>query len=577
MDEWRCINGWLSLREGSLRSDVAVVVLLLSTALACSSARESQAGPGNGLGSSGGMGAVAPGLDPGRKELHRLNTAEYNATIQDVLGTTLQPANGGWRGGELAGFDNIASVLGVDEAQYDRYFKAAQALATEVMAAEQLRARFVSCELGEASCVKASIEAAGLRLFRRPLEPDELTTFQRVYVSARALGDDESASLALTFQALLSSAQFLYRIELDSEPTSTRAHPLSAFELASRLSYFLWSSAPDDMLLQAAADGSLAQPDSLSAAVDRMLDDPKAERFVTNFAGQWLGARQVPSHPVIPKFYQWTPRVALAASQEMLLFFRDFLRTERSWFDFPTADFNYINGELAYVYGIPTELTGVDAFERVEFHADDRAGFFGLSGFLALSSLDRRTSPSRRGRWIASNLLCTDPPPPPANVAMLEADQDSGAGGGSSAPNVRQSLEQHRRNPQCAACHALFDPYGLALEEYDAIGVYRATYEDGAPIDVSVTLPPSDTHPEGLAVTGLNGLAQALSTDPRLGECVAKKLFTYGLGRTLTASDEPHLRQAQREWLIEGQPPSLRRLIHALVSTEAFRARRGGE
>jgi hypothetical protein len=516
-------------------------------------------------------------LDPGKKELHRLNTAEYNATIQDVLGTTLQPANASWRGGELGGFDNIASVLGVDEAQYDRYFQAAQGLATEVMADEALRGRFVSCELGDPSCIEASIEALGLRLFRRPLEPDELTTFRRVYESARALGDDESASLKLTLQALLSSAEFLYRIELDAEPASTRAHPLGAFELASRLSYFLWSSAPDDALLAAAANGSLTQLDSLSSAVDRMLDDPKAERFVTNFAGQWLGARQVPSHPAIAKFYQWTPRVALAASREMLLFFGDFLQTDRSWFDFPTADFNYINGELAYVYGIPTELTGFDVFERVEFHDDERAGFFGLSGLLALSSLDRRTSPSRRGRWIASNLLCADPPPPPANVAMLDAEKDSGSGGSSAAPNVRERLEQHRHDPECATCHALFDPYGLALEEYDAIGVYRATYEDGAPLDVSVTLPPSDAHPEGLAVTGLSGLGQALSTDPRFGECLAKKLFTYGLGRTIAASDEPHLQQAQKEWLSDGQTPSLRRLIHALVATEAFRARRGGE
>jgi hypothetical protein len=155
-------------------------------------------------------------------------------------------------------------------------------------------------------------------------------------------------------------------------------------------------------------------------------------------------------------------------------------------------------------------------------------------------------------------MLCADPPPPPPNVAKLEAEQDSGAGGGSATLDVRQRLEEHRRNPECATCHALFDPYGLALEEYDAIGVYRTTYEDGMALDVSVTLPRSDAHPEGVNVTGLSGLAQALSTDPRFGECVAKKLFTYGLGRTITASDEPHLQQAEREWLSEGQTPRRR-------------------
>ncbi|HXK17540.1 MAG TPA: DUF1592 domain-containing protein, partial [Polyangiaceae bacterium] len=483
---------------GGCYSRLFGAVWLLQAALACKTVEALPHGGGDG--GRAGAGGAATGLDPGRKDdMHRLSSTEYDATVQDVLGTALQPANASWRGGELAGFDNIASVLGVDEAQYDRYLSAAQALATELLASEKLRARFVPCKLGDSACAASNIAAAGLRLFRRPLEPDELQTYQRVYDGARALGDDETSALTLTLQALLSSAEFLYRIELDPEPESSAPHPLSAYELASRLSYFLWSSAPDDALLQAAADGSLSQPATLSVVVDRMLDDPKSERLITNFAGQWLGARQVPSHPAIPKFYQWSAAMGLSAGQEILLYFGDFLHSGRSWFEFPSADFNYIDGNLAYLYGIDVDQMGAGSFERVEYQDDKRAGFFGLAGFLAVTSLDRRTSPSRRGHWIASNLLCAEPPPPPPNVPMLDA---GGEDGSPATLNVRQALEKHRTDPGCAGCHGLFDPYGLALEQYDAIGLYRSTYDDGTPVEASTTLP------DGRMFQGLDGLAQ---------------------------------------------------------------------
>jgi hypothetical protein len=555
--------------------------LLLSQAgLAC--ATEGQL-PGSGAagfaggagvaGSSGSAGSSASGgsapvLDPGRKEPHRLNTAEYNATIADVLGTTLQPANGNWRGGELGGFDNIATVLGIDEAQYERYFSAAEALAAEVFAAEELRARFITCELGEPACVRSSIEAAGLRLFRRPLAAEELATYQRVHETALALGDEPSAALELAFQALLSSAEFLYRIELDPDPHSTTVHSLSAFELASRLSYFLWSSAPDSALLALAADGSLLNADVLSATVDRMLDDPKSERFVENFAGQWLGAREVLSHPVDNKPFDWSPQVAIAAGDEMLRFFSEFLRTDRSWFEFPIADVNYVDTWLASLYGMPRPTATP---ERVEFTGDRRAGFFGLAGFLALTSFDRRTSPSLRGRWIAGNILCKPPDAPPPDVPKLD-----GEGADSSALSVRQLLEQHSQNPACAGCHALFDPYGLALEEYDAIGRYRTAYADGTPVDASATLPPSETHPEGSAFTGLEGLSRTVASDPQFGRCFAEKLFTFGLGRVVTATDQPFLARAELDWLAPGEIPSMRRLIRTFVLSEPFRFRRGG-
>jgi hypothetical protein len=517
----------------------------------------------------GGDGEAAP-LDPGRKDLHRLNSTEYNATVRDVLGTKLEPANGSWRGSEAAVFDNIASVLHVDANQYQRYFDAAKDLATDVVASEELRARFVSCKLQDQACVKASIGAAGLRLFRRPLESAELATYQRVYDAARELGDDEPAAFSLTLQALLASAETLYRVEVDPKPESTDPHPLGPFELASRLSYFLWSSAPDEMLLAAADDGSLTRLDTLSTTVDRMLDDSRSERLVTSFAGQWLGARDVLAHPVAPSYSQWDRQVAQSASQEILLFFADFLRSGRSWFELPTADINFVDAPLAYFYGMPASTApDVGTFERVEYTADQRKGFFGLAGFLAVSSFDRRTSPSRRGLMITGNLLCAEPPPPPPNIPKLENEAaDSGADG--TTFNVRRMLEKHRSHPDCAGCHSLVDSYGLALEQYDGIGLTRTSYSDGSPIDVAVTL-------GDVSFQGLDGLADVVSHDPRFGECLARKLLTYGLGRTLTDADKPHLQRALDEWLSPGTPPSIRRLIHALVASEAFRYRRGGK
>ncbi|HVY30789.1 MAG TPA: DUF1588 domain-containing protein [Polyangiaceae bacterium] len=506
--------------------------------------------------------------------MHRLNSTEYNATVRDTLGTRLQPASSSWRGGELGGFDNIASQLGVDEAQYDRYFRAAQALATDVMASDSLRAAFIDCDLAHAPCVEASLRRVGRRLFRRPLEPDELESYRRVYDAALALGDDATSAFQLTLVAVLSSVQFLYRIELDPLPEAAETHSLSSYELASRLSYFLWSSAPDEALLDAAADGSLLQDDGLAAAVERMLGpadvgdigaagDAKAWRFVESFAGQWLGERQVPSH-ASPA---WSAREARAAAQEMLYYFNDFLQSERSWLEFPTADFNYVNGELPFLYDMPVpdvfgspppdDWTSTEQFRRVQDAQDQRAGFFGLAGFLALTSFDRRTSPSKRGKWIAGNMLCAEPPPPAQVLPSLETEASNAPG--LSPLAVRQRLEEHRKNPACASCHALFDPYGLAIEHFDPIGRYRDNYDDGSPIDA----------------VGLAEISQQVAEDPRFAPCLAHKLLTYALGHVVSDADEQLLAPIVDTWLAPDQAPSLRRLIRTIVASKAFRYRRG--
>jgi hypothetical protein len=518
-------------------------------------------------------------VDPGRVEVHRLSSAEYNATVTDVLGTQLQPADGNWRGGELGGFDNMAAVLGVDADQYQRYFEAASALSDEAFASDALRGNLVPCTTDDDACVNQISSKTGTRIFRRPLTAEELSTYRKVYRASRALGDGHELATRTLVRALLSSAEFLYRIELDAKPDDAAIkHPLTAFELASRLSYFLWSSAPDDALLASAADGSLLEDQVLARTVDRLLEDPKSARFTESFAGQWLGARRVPLHPAARDVYpSWNPELADAASQEMYLYFDEFLRTGRSWLDFMQADVNFVTPVLAHAYGmaVPAGATAARPV-RVENVADGRRGFAGLVGFLAMSSPDRRSAPTLRGKWLLTNLMCTTPPDPPPGVPVLEQKGDT------ATLNVREVLAEHRANPACAACHALFDPFGLALEQYDGIGRFRQAYGDGSPIDPSAELPSSKAYPGGLVFAGLEGreglpgVADAVTRNPRFATCVSEKLLTYGLGRLLTASDGPYLERLAQAWLAEGQTPNLTRLVHAIVASEPFRSRRGG-
>ena len=237
----------------------------------------------------------------------------------------------------------------------------------------------------------------------------------------KGLGENHEGSIKQVLRAFLSSAEFLYRIEVDATPNSPQKHPLNPYELASRLSYFLWSSAPDDALLAAAADNSLTQDDKLRATVDRMLADPvKSARFVENFAGQWLGARKLPAHAAdTTVFPDWSPALADSLTKEMYLYFAEFLKSDRTWLDFMKADFNFVDAAVAKVYGVPAGAAA--GMQRVEIKDDKRFGFAGLGGFLALSSLGERTSPTLRGRWILSNLLCDEPPPPPARASPIWA------------------------------------------------------------------------------------------------------------------------------------------------------------
>ena len=522
---------------------------------------------GGSVNPNAGAAGVAVNGSPGVSLMHRLNTAEYNATVADVLGTTLQPATENWRGGQIEGFDNIASVLGVDDAQYGLYVDAAQAIANDVFASPTLMAKVLTCTTADdMTCVKSIITQTGLRVFRSPVTDAEFTAYTTVYTQARAQGETHSDAIKDVLWSMLSSAEFLYRMEFDNGVTTK--HPITGYELASRLSYFLWSSAPDDALLTAAA-GTLNADAAINSTVDRMLADPKSARFVTNFAGQWLGGRDVIAHPVDKTLYpSWTPDVATAAANEVFAYFNEFLRNDLQWTDFLKMDVNFVNAPLAAFYGMPA-VTGTAAVRTV-VTGDQRQGFLGLVGFLADSSVAARSSPTLRGKWMLVNLMCAPPPAPPANVPKLV----NTSGADPASTNVRTALEAHRAAPACNGCHSVMDPFGLALEQYDGIGHFRTTYPDNSVIDPSTSLPPSSSFPMGISFSGLSGAENAVDTDPRFNSCIGQKLYTYGLGRSLegSADDIANATVISQNWEAAGDL-SVTKLIHGLALAEAFRNR----
>ena len=510
---------------------------------------------GNGGEGGGVVNSVFEAVPGG---MHRLNSPEYRATVSDVLGTALQPVLLG-REGEIYGFDNNAEVLGVNDVDYSRYLEAAEQIAADVFASDALRARIVTCTgADDAACVRSVISGLGRRLFRRPVLDPELAAYEKVYAAARARAETHDGALEQVLVALLASAQFLYRIEFASGLPGVQ--PVAAYDLASRLSYFLWSSAPDDALLAAAETETLATDDQLSAQLERMWDDSKSARFVESFAGQWLGARRIPNHPVATAvFPEWTPEVANAAALEVYQYFDEFLRQDLDFSAFFQGRAHFVNAELAKFYGLQVSGEGT---QRITVANGERTGYVGLVGFLALTSMDRRTSVPIRGNTILRNLLCTSLPPPPNNVPKLEDGEEKHR-------TVREYFEHVSEDEICGSCHKVIDPFGFALDQYDAIGRFRTTYEDGQPIDVRVQAPQSEWFPQGLQLNGLGSVADALTQDPRIKTCAAEKLYTYGMGRLLNDVDRRNIAALARDW--QTGELTIKQLARRLVLATPFR------
>lgn len=542
---------------------------LLSTA--CGTTRRnggsfSTGAVGGSGGSSAGTGGVAGGaamaaLEAVPSEMHRLNQAEYEATVADVLGSTAPLPL--FRGGEIDGFDNIAAVLGLDESAFEAFLSAAETVAHEVMTNDSLKARVVTCQAG-AGCARTIIDETGLRVFRRPLLEQEASIYAKVYADALAQGEAHESAIERVLTALLASAQFLYRMEFERETPGTRA--LDGYELASRLSYLMWSSAPDDELLAQAEADALQEDEEVDAQLTRLWADARSERFTRNFAGQWLGARSLTRHAASPELFpDWTPQVALAAEREVYDYFELFLREDQSWPGFLQGRPHTVSGVLAPFYGLAAPATA-DAPLLVDL--PERNGYLGSVAFLTTTSLDRRTTPTHRGSVILSRLLCSPPPSEPPGLSFPDLPQEL-------PTNPRAALELYRAAPVCSACHALFEPLGIALEHYDAVGKYRASYEDGSAVDASTMLPENDGPFSRTSVDGLRGVVDWASTDPRFVTCTAKKLYTYGMGRLLKPVDERNVEKLTANW--QGGPLTIKQLVRGLVLSTPFRTRAGGE
>ena len=416
----------------------------------------------------------------------------------------------------------------------------------------------------EPACARRILSTLARRAFRRPVNGTDIQPLLAFYEKGRALpGGDFESGIQKALEAMLVAPEFLFRIEQDpSRAEAGKAYRVSDLELASRLSFFLWSSIPDDPLLDLAERGRLRNPTILQQQVHRMLADPRSDALIANFAGQWLHLRNVEQAKPDPFIFPFDEFLRQAFMKETELFIASIFREDRSLLDLLSADYTFVNERLAEHYEIP-KVYG-SQFRRVAVTDPNRRGLLGQGSILTVTSYPNRTSVVLRGKWILENLLGTPPPPPPPDVPELKAEKNG------KTLSMREQMQAHRANPICASCHARMDPIGFALENYDGAGKWRAE-DAGAPIDASGQLP------DGTRFEGPAGLSQVLLTKYRedFVRTATEKLLTYALGRGVEHYDNPTIRAISREAGRDNY--RLSSLILAIVRSTPFQMRRASE
>jgi hypothetical protein len=535
-----------------------IVLFSLPLALACTGSINGglpghdggPAGSGTGPGSdgSGGPGVGPQEIVPGRTPMRRLTLTEYTYTIRDLLGEDVGTIVTGFPADGLSadGFDNNAASLEVQTNQLDVFERAADALSTRALtqgsAARQHLA--VCSEWADAACRRKVLQTFADKAWRRPTTPAEVDQLVALGERASTSGDEQ---VALAVRGILVAPQFLFRVEKLPPAGTAGSYRVSAHELAARLSYFLWSSTPDDKLAQSAAAGTLVTAADVSREVSRMLADEKAAGLADNFAAQWLALRNLSGHAVDAAFTTYTPALSASMSKETTSLFNYVVAQGLPATELLTATYSFVDEPLAKFYGVSV-TSG-----RAELGTTERRGVLGQAALLTLTSYPNRTSIVRRGIWVLNNLLCAEPPPPPpADVDTTLPDPSKGT--------LRERMAAHRADPKCAACHQLMDPIGLGLENFDAVGRYRET-------ENSVAIDASGNYTDGRAFKKPSELSALIAQDPRFVACVSEKLLAFGLGRELTSGDRAAataLAQAS------GAQPNLRDLIANTAQNQVF-------
>jgi hypothetical protein len=501
----------------------------------------------------------------GRVTLHRLNRVEYNNTIRDLVGVHFTPADDFPADDVGYGFDNIGDVLSLPPLLLEKYLAATERIVVGALRDPKLRDRILirqPTDKDHEACARFILESFARRAYRRPVAQAELDRLVKLVRQAEQQGDSFEQAVQMALEALLVSPHFLFRVELDPGPVAAgSAHPISDFELASRLSYFLWSTMPDAELFELAGRGVLHEKSRLEEQARRLLHDPKSLALGENFAGQWLQLRGLSGAAPDPgRFPTFDDALRAAMRQETELFFEAIVREDRPVTDFLDARFTFVNERLAKHYGI----TGVhgEAMRRIELTGEQRGGLVTQASILTVTSNPTRTSPVKRGKWILDNLLAAPPPPPPPGVEPLGESKEVVLSG-----SLRQRMERHRTDANCAVCHQRMDPLGFGLENFDAVGAWRD--RDGSfPVDSSGTLPDGRSFQ---GPTGLRAVLRARADDFR--HCLTEKLLTYALGRGLESYDRPAVDQVVAA-LKRGQD-RFSSLVLAVVASDPFLMRQG--
>jgi mono/diheme cytochrome c family protein len=414
--------------------------------------------------------------------------------------------------------------------------------ATDTAARKKIFVCRPAAQSEETACARTIVSTLVKHAYRRPATPADLNSLMQFYQAGRSDDGSFDDGIEAALQRVLVDPEFVYRLE--PEPaglTPGKSYRITDLALASRLSFFLWSSVPDDQLLDLAAQGKLKDPAVLDQQVKRMLADPKADALVANFTGQWLSVRSLQSsEPVVNLFPDFDDNLRAAYKREIELFFGSIVHEDRSVLDLLTANYTYVNERLAKQYGIPN-IYGPQ-FRRVTLppELDMRRGLLGKGALLTVTSNAARTSPVARGKWFLQTFLGVSPPDPPPNVPVIK-EKPVDSTGNAKAPTMRETMEAHHSSPSCATCHKIFEPIGLAMENFDPVGTWR-TRDGDNPIDATGVLA------DGTKLDGIPSLRDTLVRySPQFERVVVEKLLTYGLGRGIEYQDMPLLRSIVRD------------------------------